>query len=84
MSKSIGKLLEERFAEPPEIQPIKQYIKTRYNTDVGVIVKDRQIVLNVPNSALANTLRLEERLIQQTVGTDKKLVFRIGRLQELS
>lgn len=84
MSKSIGKLLEGRFAEPPEIQSIKQYIKTKYHADVGVTVKDEQIVLNVASSALANTLRLEKDTIQQIVNTDKKLVFRIGGLQELS
>lgn len=84
MPDNISKLLAGRFAEPPEIQSIKQYIKTKYHADVGVTVKDKQIVLNIASSALANTLRLEEEVIKKNVGTDKKLVIRIGRLQELS
>lgn len=78
MPDSINNLLKGKFDEPPEIKSIKKYVKIKYKSDIGILVKDNQIILSVPNSALANTLRLEENLIKQAAGTDKRLVIRIG------
>jgi hypothetical protein len=67
------------FDEPPEIAMIKRYIKSQYNTEVGVQVRERDIVIVVPSSALANTLRLNGPTIKRYCGVDKRLTFRIGK-----
>lgn len=66
------------FDEPPEISSIKKYVQDNYKVAVGVQVRDRDIVIQVPNAALANTLRLQTPDIKRRCQTDKRLTFRIG------
>lgn len=66
------------FDEPPEITSIKKYVQDNYKVAVGVQVRDRDIVIQVPNAALANTLRLQTPDIKRRCQTDKRLTFRIG------
>lgn len=66
------------FDEPPEISSIKKYVKDEFQTDVSVQVRDKDIVVVVPSSALANTLRLRRLEMERRCQLDKKLVFRIG------
>jgi hypothetical protein len=64
--------------EPPESKAIKLYVRDIFQTKVEVRVREREIIVNVPSAALANTLRLRFRDLQKAAGTDKRLVFRIG------
>ena len=66
------------FDEPPEAAAIKRYVKTEFKTAVGVMVRERDIVIMVPSAALANTLRLRGPEIRRLVQTDKRLTYRIG------
>lgn len=66
------------FDEPQEITSIKKYVQDEFQTEVGVQVRDKDIVVSVPSAALANTLRLRQTEITRRCQLDKKLVFRIS------
>ena len=77
---SLNTLLSRKdFDEPSEIASIKKYVKTEFKTDVGVQVRDKDIVITVPSAALASTLRLRGPEIKRRCHLDKKLSFRIDR-----
>jgi hypothetical protein len=77
---SIYNILSKRgFDEPPEIARIKAYVREHYKSNVGVQVRERDILLIVPSAALANTLRFKMRDMQKVCELDKKLSFRIGQ-----
>jgi hypothetical protein len=66
------------FDEPPEMASIKKYVADEFNTAVGVLVRERDIVIMVPSAALANTLRLRGPDIKRRCQLTKRLTFRIG------
>jgi hypothetical protein len=66
------------FTEPPETAVIKKYVQANFRAAVGVLVQEREIIIIVPNSGLANTLRLRTPTLQKLCQTDKRLRFRIG------
>jgi hypothetical protein len=66
------------FDEPPEIRSIKKYVQDEFKTVVGVQVRERDIVIQVPSASLANTLRLRSPEIKRRCQLDKRLTFRIG------
>lgn len=66
------------FDEPPEMAAIKKFVRDEFEVDVGVQVRERDIVVIVPNSALANTLRLRGPDIKRRCQLTKRLTFRIG------
>lgn len=66
------------FEEPPEIASIKKYIQDEFQIDASVQVRDKDIVVTVPNAALAGTLRMRVPEITRRCQLDKKLTFRIG------
>ncbi len=72
-------LSDKDFDEPPEIASIKKYVQDKFQQAVGVLVRERDIVIIVPNAALANTLRLCGPDIKRRCQTDKRLTFRINR-----
>lgn len=76
---SLFKILTQKdFSEPPEIQAIKKYVEDNYQTKVKVQVRDKDILVKVPSSALANTLRLNSPHIKRRCQLEKKLTFQIG------
>ena len=77
---SLLQLLSNRElpAEPTEIKLIKSYVKNEFGSEVEVMVRDKDIVISVSSSSLANTLRLRGPQIKKLCGTDKKLTFRIN------
>lgn len=66
------------FEEPPEMAAIKKYVKDEFKLDIGVQVRDRDIVVMVPNAALANTLRLRGPELKRRCQLTKRVTFRIG------
>lgn len=75
---SLSTILHRKdFDEPPEMAAIKQYVQEEYKTAVGVQIRARDIVIEVPNAALANTLRLRAPDIKRRCQLDKRLTFRI-------
>lgn len=76
---SLSNILHRKdFDEPPEMAAIKKYVKDKFQTEVGVQVRERDIVVIVPSSALANTLRLCGPDLKRRCQIDKRLTFRIG------
>lgn len=71
-------LSNKDFDEPPEMTSIKKYVQDEFQTAVSVMVRDKDIVVGVPNAALANTLRLRSQEIKRRCQIDKRLTFRIG------
>ena len=74
---SLLELLGQRDI-PAEIKLIKNYVLAEFNTRVEVMVRDKDIVITVDSSSLANTLRLRGPQIKKLCQTDKKLTFRIN------
>ena len=73
---SLSDILHRKdFDEPPESKSLKKYIRDTYQTESSVTIKDKQIIIEVPNSALANTLRLQTIKLKKLVSTDKAFVF---------
>ncbi|HSX45780.1 MAG TPA: hypothetical protein VLG27_02115 [Candidatus Saccharimonadia bacterium] len=76
---SLSNILSHKdFDEPPEMTAIKKYVQDEFQVKVGVMVRERDIVIQVPNAALANTLRLRSPEIKRRCQLDKRLTFRIG------
>ena len=66
------------FDEPPEMAAIKKYVKDEFGVVVGVQLRERDILIMVPNAALANTLRLRGPELKRRCQLTKRLTFRIG------
>jgi hypothetical protein len=66
------------FDEPPEIKDLKKYILDNFNVSVGVQIRDKDIVIIVPNSSAAGSLRLSGPKIKRELDLDKRLTFRIN------
>ncbi len=76
---SLFDLLSNRnIDEPPEIRVIKDYVREHFKETVGVMVRERDIVITVRSSALAGTLRTRAYDLNKLIDSDKRLIFRIG------
>jgi hypothetical protein len=79
MIDSISSILGSRkYDEPPEAIAIKRYVHEKYQKEIVVLVRERDIAITVPSGALAATLRMQAPQLQQAAETTKKLLFRIG------
>lgn len=78
MSNSLADLLADKnFDEPPEMAAIKLFVKEAFDEDVEVLVRERDIIVGVRNSSLANSLRLKINDLRAAAETDKRIIFRI-------
>lgn len=66
------------FDEPAEIGAIKQYVRDTYQSDVGITMRERDIVVTVKSAALASRLRFDMQRMVETTKITKKIVLRIG------
>jgi hypothetical protein len=79
---SLADLLAKRQPdEPPEIRAIKAYVQQHFKEVVGVMVRERDVVITVRSSALAGALRMRSldlsRLLEQP---ERKFIFRVGTI----
>lgn len=78
MSNSLADLLARKdFDEPPEMQAIKKFVQDTFQSDVEVMVRERDIVVTASSASLANSLRLKVTQLREAAKTDKKIIFRI-------
>ncbi len=77
MDSILNILSKKDFDEPPEIAAVKKYAKDAFNIEVSVMIRDRDVVISVPNSAAANALRLRSPDIKEVCHIEKRLTFRI-------
>lgn len=71
-------LSKKDFDEPPEMTSIKKYVQDEFNIEVGVLVRDKDIIIKVPSAAMATTLRLRGPDIKRRCQLDKRLTFQIA------
>lgn len=78
MVNSLADLLRRKdFDEPPEMAAIKSFVRETFDEDCEVLVRERDIVVTVRNSSLANALRLKVTELRDTAKTNKRIIFRI-------
>ena len=63
---------------PPEVAAIKKYVQDEFESDVEVLLREKDIVITGRSSALMGSLRLHGPKIQKAADTKKRLVFRVG------
>lgn len=71
-------LLGKDFDEPPEISSIKRYVQEEFKTKVQVQARDHELIIIVPNGALASSLRLRLPDLKRRCQLTKRPVIRIG------
>ncbi len=77
---SLQSILSTRnFTPPAEMEIIRAYVQRKYSSACIIKVQREAIMITVPNSALASTLRLEQQALIKACGLTKKLIIRIGR-----
>jgi len=67
-----------RFTPPDEMSRVRDYILRRYKSRCSVRLERDALIVSVPNSAVAGTLRLEQQNLIDACGLKKRLVIRIG------
>lgn len=79
MTDSIGDILPKgRYDEPPEVKIIKDFVMSKFQQPVNVIIQQTNIVIQVKSAALAGALRGQLHIIQDKCQTDKRLIIRIS------
>lgn len=80
MADSLADILgRQRYDTPDEIAIIKHFVEERFRHTPNVTIKQSQIIIVVPNSALAGSLRMYLHELKNLCKTDKRLVIRIGQ-----
>jgi hypothetical protein len=64
--------------EPPQIQFIKDYIKSNFSSQCSVTKTNDSYIVSVPDGTVASYLRMSSPDIEKLCGLDKKLIIRIG------
>jgi hypothetical protein len=76
---NISSLLNAKgLNQPEEIKLLKNYVLKKYNEKVGVLIRDKDIVILVNSSALANSLRLNQTDLKDKCKITKKILFRVA------
>jgi hypothetical protein len=78
MDSLLNILSNKDFDEPSEIGIIKGYARKKYNSNVRVKVREKDILISASSAALANSLRLQSPEIKKLCNTTKRLIFKIG------
>lgn len=71
-------LSKKDFDEPSEMTSIKKYVLDEFNVEVGVQIREKDIIIKVPSAAMASTLRMRGPEIKRRCQLDKRLTFQIG------
>jgi len=71
-------LSKKDFDEPSEMASIKKYVKDEFDIEVGVQIREKDIIIKVPSAAMAGTLRMRGPEIKRRCQLDKRLTFQIG------
>lgn len=78
MSDSLADLLARKdFDEPSEMVAIKKFVRDTFDEDCEVLLRERDIVVTVRSSSLANALRLKINGLRQAANTQKRVTFRV-------
>lgn len=72
-------LSRKDFDMPPEVRAIKEYVRRYYDTEVSVTMQAHAIIVSARSAALIGTLRLNLPKLEAAVGTDKRIILRVGK-----
>ena len=76
---SIADIVKDRQPhEPPQLQALREYVKSNHNEEIQASVSQFGYTIVVPNAPLASVLRMETPKIKIACGLDKKLFIRIS------
>lgn len=80
MTNSLKDILSGRAKsnEPSEFGIIKRYILKEFRITPKLSISGQNIIISVPNAAVAGALRLSLHELQDQAQTNKKLRIRIG------
>lgn len=78
MSSIADIISQKKFAEPPEMVIIKEFVKETFDALVAVSVSDSLITIHAPSAAMAGALRPHLYTLKNMCQTEKRLVIRIG------
>ncbi len=79
MSDALGDLLAKRRGnEPEEFMIIREFVTERFNTTPKLSVAQKNIIITMPNSAAAGSLRLVLYDLEEMCGSNYRLAIRIG------
>lgn len=79
MAEDLASILSARsWDEPPEVGVIKQFVRDKYKSEVGVAIREQQIIITVRGAALAGALRMNLYALKKLCETKKRLVIRIN------
>lgn len=75
---SLSELLASKdFDEPSESRAIKQYVRDTYSAEVGVQLRDKDILILASSAALVTRLRYDTQNIKRAAHTGRRITFRI-------
>lgn len=78
MSDSLADILgKRRYEAPDEIELIKLYVDKLFQHNPAVTIQKSQIIISVPNSAMAGSLRPHLHELKNLCKTDKRLVISV-------
>jgi hypothetical protein len=79
MSDSLGDLLNKKsYGEPPEFQKIREFVEDAIGMKPRVANKADTYYVTVPSAAAAGALRVHIYRLERELGTNKRVVLRIG------
>lgn len=61
--------------EPPEFQVIRNFVQTRFNVVPRLQLRDDIIIISVPGSAVAGSLRFQLPELRNLLETERQLVI---------
>jgi len=79
MSESLSDILLRRDDnEPPEIAAIKKFVMERFNENVSISIRNKQMIILANNASLAGSLRMHIVDLQKITKNKFRILIRIG------
>jgi hypothetical protein len=71
-------LSRKQFKAPDEVTSLKAYIEKHFDVKPKITVRGKNLILSVPNSALAGTLQMKKPNIIKACNLKSQLIIRVG------
>lgn len=66
------------YSEPPEVQAIKDFVKSEVGIVPAVSVTKDSFIVTLPSAAAAGTLRFRLFQLQRQLGHDRRIIIKIS------
>ncbi len=75
----LGDILDKsKYAEPPEIQQIKDFVLAEIGVKPKVTITSESLIVRMPSAAAAGALRMKIVQLTEHLDTKKRVVIRIS------